>query len=113
MVGRCLLRAGVPAQTLACDLATSEPQLPGQEGGAEGRLLCRVSVGISWRDALRAGVRRPGTPSPQNVPRSDKFLLVWLQCLPTALAIVPNIYCAVGSSPKDKLQTSSNHKWED
>ena len=100
MVGRCLLRAGVPAQTLACDLATSEPQLPGRESAAEGRLLCRVSVGISRRDALRA-------PSPQNVPGSDKFLLVWLQCLPTALAIIPNIYCA-GRFPKrqatDKLQ---------
>ena len=113
--GRVLLRAGVPAQTLVCDLATSESQFPGQEDGAEGRLLllCRVSVGISRRDALRAGGRRPGTPSTQNVPGSDKFLFVWLQCLRTALAIVSNIYCAVGGSPKDRLQTSSNHKWED
>lgn len=111
--GRCLLRAGVPAHTLPWDLATSEPRLPGQERGAEGRLLCRVSVAISRRDALRAGGRRPGTPSPQNVPGSDKFLLVWLRCLPTALAIVSSIHCAVGGSPKDRLQTSSNHKWED
>lgn len=44
--GRVLLRAGVSAQTLACDLAMCEPQLPGQKNGAEGRLLCRVSVGI-------------------------------------------------------------------
>ena len=89
MVGRCLLRAGVPAQTLACDLATSEPQLPGRESAAEGQLLCRVSVGISRRDALRAGVRRPAHPVPRMSPEVTSSYLCGCSVSPQPLPLSP------------------------
>lgn len=95
MAGRCLLRAGVPAHTLPWDLAASEPRLPGQERGAKGRLLCRVSVGFPGEmpSGQVAGGRAHPVPrmspevtssylcgygvSPQPLPSSPIFIVLW------------------------------------
>lgn len=109
--GQVSAQSRVPAHTLPWDLATSElPRLPGQERGPR----AGFSVGSLWDFPERcpqeqvAGGR--AHPVPRMSPEVTSSYLCGCSVSPLALAIVPNIYCAVGGSKRqaaDKAPTTS------